>query len=670
MLYPGIVSSQEVNRIIPLSFISSDSITLRWAPSSLAIWQAGIRWGYVIKRYTIVKNGVFISDGLSRGEVLTETPLKPASPEFFSSLALKDKRSEIVADAIYNMAFDPAVGNDFKSFSEVHEELEIRLGFALLMCDLSPLIASAAGLIFTDRDITNDRYVYSISLANVPDGLETEPAVIVAGTDEITMLPAVTDISSLFLDRKVKFRWPVTFLKGVYTAYTVEKSADKKTWIPISDLPLFNLFEEDNPEYFTYTDSLDNNDIKYYYRVKGISPFGMEGPYSLLIEGKGTPEFSAYATIDTVYNLKGQVEILWRISEDHGFPVKDISLLRSDRYNGEYTRLNTKPLSSKTRSFKDVKPLLSNYYQVKLTGGDNLISLSFPYYFQTEDNAPPAVPSMLAGTIDSTGVVSLVWKLNNEPDIMGYKVFRGNNTFDEFIPLSGVIEPDNFCYDTINLNTLSTTMCYKVIAVDKNYNSSGYSSILELSRPDTIPPSPALITDIRIEEDVVKMQFEPSPSIDIISHELVARGVKDSAFLRLGKWDDILPANFEISSFYDDINLSFYLITSDKAGNKSEYRRDLFIPKKVTGVVTLAAEESPQGDLVVLTWNHPEGFNPLKTILYRASGDSPMGIYASFPGSPGVFTDKKIERGSTYRYRILLFNSRGTAGSGIITINE
>ena len=665
------VLAKTENKLTCVALVKKDSIVLRWVPTSVPVWQTGVRYGYVIKRYTIARKGVFIPDGLSHGEILNNVPIKPVDNEAFDKLALSEPRSAVVQEAVYGTAFQlPFEGSNFNGFMKSYNDREVRFGFALFMCDLSPEIAKAAGLQFTDRNVVPDeRYAYSISLANVPDGMQVDPAVIVLDAGLITTLPAVTDVDAIFLDKKVKFQWPVFLFKGTYTAYILEKSIDGVNFAPVSDLPLVNLSEDEDLKYFVYTDSLSKNNEQAWYRVRGMSPFGEAGPPSNIIQGKGEPEFMAYAVIDTAEVVdNSRIIIRWRISENKSSPVTGINILRSDKPDGIFENLTLKKMVPNTRMFTDIQPRLSNYYKIMLIGNDNLTSYSFPYLVQTEDNDPPAPPRMLVGKIDSSGIVTIAWKDNTEPDLLGYKVFRANTPDEDFISLSGIITSRNIYRDTINLNTLTKKIYYQVVAVDKRYNNSEYSSVLELSIPDTIRPSPAVITRIETTNGKVSIRLEGSPSHDIKSYELYRSSEYDAIPVLLARYEGDLP------DFFDDIPTTqgayYYLLkTFDYAGNSSVYNRYVYVQETTQKRINLRVEQSKNGRSIILSWEIPEGFQPVKTIIYRGKETAQVSIYYTLEGAVQMFDDNDIEINTAYDYRIKIFSSKGNVvvSSGEIT---
>ena len=148
--------AQSEYKLVCTALVKKDSVVLRWVPASIPVWQIGIKYGYIIKRYTISKGGVFIPDGLSKGELLTPIPVRPLGREMFEKLTLQDPRAAVVEEAIFGTEFQPPQGSDnFAGFMKAYNELEVRFGFALFICDLSSAISQAAGLRFTDRNIVS-----------------------------------------------------------------------------------------------------------------------------------------------------------------------------------------------------------------------------------------------------------------------------------------------------------------------------------------------------------------------------------------------------------------------------------------------------------------------------------------------------------------------------------
>ena len=661
---------QSVNKIECLALVKADSVILRWVPSTIPVLQTGVKYGYVINRYTIAKDGVFIPDGLGRAELLTTIPVKPAATEKFDEIAERDPRGTVVQEAIYSSEFQfPTENQNFSGFMKSYEDLEVRFGFAMFICDLSPAIASAAGLRYTDHNIKpGERYVYSISISNIPDGLQMDPAVIVVDADQKSSLPIVTDLQAVFLDKKVTLQWPIVLFKGIYTAYIIEKSNNGSDFHSVSDLPLLNFEENEEPGLFVFTDSLINNNEVTYYRVRGISAFGETGPPSEIMKGKGSSEFNAYAVIDSSAVIaNNNVFLHWRITETESVPVTGINVMWSEKNNGVYQSLTRESLPPQTRTFTDIRPGLNNYYKIMLTEQHGITSSSFPFLVQTEDHEAPVPPSMLAGRVDSCGIVIITWKSNSEPDIMGYKIFRANAEHENFIAVNHNLLTNNVFNDTINLNTLTKKIFYKVVAVDANFNNSEYSTPLELSRPDTIPPACALIKRIETMNGKVILGLEPSPSNDIAFYELTRISESKMDSVVLNSWQDN-PDPVVIDTPPSSGEYLYILKTFDTSGNVSFYNRSVYVSGGNQKEMPFKAVHSNNGKLINLNWVLPEGFIPAKTLIYRSIKGSPISIYQTIAGTYQMYEDDAIEIGAQYTYRVRIFDSQSNAilNSGLI----
>src|SRR5690606_38657836 len=121
-------------------------------------------------------------------------------------------------------------------------------------------------------------------------------------------------------------------------------------------------------------------------------------------------------------------------------------------------------------------------------------------------------PTGLTGKIDTNGIVTLRWAMGREPDLMGYRVFMANAPDHEFTNLSPAPFADTTWTDTITLKTLTKRICYKVVAVDRNFNHSAMSAMLTLTKPDIIPPVAPVFSGYSVTDGTVMLKFVPSSS--------------------------------------------------------------------------------------------------------------------------------------------------------------
>ncbi|MBK8746607.1 MAG: hypothetical protein IPM04_01750 [Saprospiraceae bacterium] len=85
-------------------------------------------------------------------------------------------------------------------------------------------------------------------------------------------------------------------------------------------------------------------------------------------------------------------------------------------------------------------------------------------------------------------------------------------------PLPQIISGNSW-KDTIDLNNLTPEIYYKVVCLDWRGNISEFSDILTIEKPDTLPPSPAFIKQIK--------QYKNSCALLLLA---VGGGSKDLAY--------------------------------------------------------------------------------------------------------------------------------------------
>jgi len=108
---------------------------------------------------------------------------------------------------------------------------------------------------------------------------------------------------------------------------------------------------------------------------------------------------------------------------------------------------------------------------------------------QPVDSIPPTSPTNVVGQIDSLGLVTLKWAANTEKDMLGYRVYRGNNRKEEYSQITVSPHQDTVYYDSVGVKNLNSTVYYQIIAVDQRFNMSKPSEILAVKKPDYIPPT-------------------------------------------------------------------------------------------------------------------------------------------------------------------------------------
>jgi hypothetical protein len=657
--FAGAQNAPEGIRLLAKS--KGNAVVLRWAPTSPILWQAGNRYGYKLERFTLKSDGT-LAEATGGGKLLATHPIRPVSQREFEELARTEDKAAVVEEMIYGSTpAAPLTGP--ATILRRKQEDENRFGFALLMCDFSAPVAIAAGLQWTDKTAAaGARYIYRLTLAGAPAGMLPEPAVVVVDVKEEKPLLPPDGLKARFEDRKVTLSWPVFLHKGIYTAYVVERSTDGKNYRPLSDLPYVFFSEKRDPDYAHYVDSLPANDQPYHYRIRGLTPFAETSPVSAPVSGAGKEEWTGLAVIGEAKVLNNkQVVLSWQFPEQYHAQIKGYALGRATRPDGPYQDVTTKLIPPSQRSFTDAPPTTNSYYCLRVidkAGTERAVS--FPYLVQLEDNTPPAAPVGITGKVSPKGVATLAWPASAEADLLGYRVFKANRADEEFVEVTQEILPKPAFTDSVNLQTLTRQVCYKVVAVDRNYNPSEYSAPLELQRPDLVPPAAAQFRRVEQRGDTIRLEWDNSPSDDVVRCELYRQEKATTAALRLREWSPKDGATvYEDARAYPGQTYRYLIKLFDGAGNVTEsVSKDFYYETGIRPPVTnwrVTVDRTQKR--IVLDWQYAQ-LEATQCQIYRARAGEPLRLYKTLPGNPGEFVDKDLAVNNAYVYKIRL-NGKG-----------
>ncbi|MCF6185691.1 MAG: hypothetical protein L3J56_13915, partial [Bacteroidales bacterium] len=292
-----------------------DSILLRWAPADFKTWKTANQYGYKLIRYTISQDSTFLTEPI-RKELASNIKLKNINT--WESPVQRNKFAAIAAQAIFGQTFDVDAGDGFnpeKVYTKTREQNQ-RFSFALFAADMSPEVAALSGLRFADTTAKkNEKYLYRVFI-DFPDSVKqsSDTAFILTGISEYKTLPAPVEFTAEFNDRLAKLSWNIFAQNNIYISWEIERSDDNgRHFKLITPDPIVPFFEgnHSNAEYTFKYDSLPQNGKNYFYRLRGISPFGEKGAWSEEIKGKGVESIKAVANISNYETDQKSVTIHW-----------------------------------------------------------------------------------------------------------------------------------------------------------------------------------------------------------------------------------------------------------------------------------------------------------------------------------------------------------------------
>lgn len=410
-------------------------------------------------------------------------------------------------------------------------EQNSRFSFTLFAAEMSARAATLAGLRFVDHNVKpNEKYLYRVHSLVPTTTMTIAFGDAFVATNEIKPLPIPREPLIKFGDQSAMITWDPNQLRDVFTAYQIERSDDDgKTFHSITKFPLTPLTTgSDRTLSIIKYDSIQN-DKTYQYRLRGMSPFAEISSPSKIITGRATATLANRAEIvKATVTTARSVMIEWQLqSTELDKKMIGVDVERSAMVDAGYQVINKSNIKPTDKNYEDKQPLATNYYRLATKGANGERLYSHPYLVQLEDSIPPRAPAGLHNAIDTLGVVTLSWDNNTEADLMGYHVYRANFKSAEYSRITVSPLTSAFFQDTIALNNLSTKMYYKVAVVDTRFNTSAFSNVTTVVKPDRVRPVPPAITSTVALSEGIKLCWVRSASTDVAGYAIYKKAEKD-----------------------------------------------------------------------------------------------------------------------------------------------
>lgn len=516
------------------SMVDDNNIKIRWQPHSIKLYNDIRIKGISINRKTIKLDGRFLNLG-EQNESISELCFEclPMPQEEFASHNFNDQD---LANAVYEVWFlntTPTFSDTtFKQAIRTQQTSENKFTFLTLLTNRNFEIAEALALGKQDYIEPNSIYIYTFTI-------EEYTYKYTVNTSLNQTMTAPTIFSGNGGDKAASLSFDQSSLSQYYIGYYFEKSIDSINFTPINTAPyIYSTKKDTNLNYVGYfIDSLPQNNVKYYYRVRGATLFDDYGPYSNIISVKGKP-----ARLDILPNLS--IDLITATSVTFGLStipeqfqskITDISIYKSLSPLDGFTKVNTnEEIRSEDTQYTDNNLLGSMYYVLTYIDENEHYYKSNAILVQAKDSIPPAVPSGLRAEVFKEGSVILKWNRNSEVDLVGYRLYRANGTGETFIDVLGEDIKDTAYIDFLPNNVLIDSAFYKILALDHRANYSEYSEVVGISRPDAVAPSQPVIFSGIGGQGGIFLNWAPSPSSDVTYHTLERSSDTN------GKWSEIL----------------------------------------------------------------------------------------------------------------------------------
>ncbi|MDR0510541.1 MAG: hypothetical protein LBH06_05565 [Rikenellaceae bacterium] len=483
--------------IVMRSEVHRGEVLLRWAATDAKTWRLLNKYGVMLERLTVVRDGAVL-DAPER--TMLYDALKPADTEEFRRVATQYPSGAIIAQAVFGESFVVSNGGtrDVGTIIALSEELQQRYALSLYAADLCFPAALAAGWGWRDEGVKdNERYLYRVVPLAPGTEMKIAEGALFVDASRLDRFPAPLDFGARFLDGQAMLSWNYRTMEGIYVAYMPERSTDGMNFAPISEMPVTKM-DNGKGDMTAYIDSIAN-DTKYWYRLSGVTPFGTRGEYGDTASGVGraelqTPPFITRAVPDG----DGGATIEWEFASENEQLTESFTIERSDD-SKTYSDCLT-PVDKRLRSatVRDISP--TNYFVVAANTLTGRRVRSLAALVQPVDSLPPAVPEGLKAVVDTSGVVTLSWRGCKDKDLLGYRIYRGQTMGEELVPLNDIAHCDTVFLDRVEVRSLNSRAYYAVTSLDQRYNQSGLSEVAVALKPEVIPPTPPLIRQIKVED--------------------------------------------------------------------------------------------------------------------------------------------------------------------------
>ncbi len=531
--------------------------------------------------------------------------------------------------------------------------------FLLLGAEFSIDVAKFAALNYMDDHVlTQQNYEYRVRPAD--SKLKYSSEVVKVSTAKNYPIPQMSKLSVKRTRENLIFRWSITGeMKEGFSGYELERSVDGRRFELVNDVPIVHLVSnQSTQDTCIYTDSLPKCGRTYYYRVRGFSKFGLNGPYSNIVTERCEDDLTVFPKIESVvFNKNGEAEIKWVAENPEKQKIAGFEVQRATDINSEKTGFTslTKRLPVTTTSYVDKTPFKDNFYRVVAFGEGNQSNYGNIVYAHAHDTLPPSIPTGLKGIIDSAGVLSLTWNDNPEADIRGYKVFFANDSNDVFVSACDTLLKKPSYSDTLYLGSLTNEIYYKVIAVGDNYGQSTMSPAIKVMKPDTIAPSPAVFKNVMQDSTgAIIVEWYDSPSNDVVKTVVLRYREKHVGWDTLGIWSgDSTSMMLKDTADFIGEHVIYKIVVSDEVGNQSVSQEYIVKSKYVKPHCFKDFHVTVDKNLgeIELHWSKC-GCDVFMTRIYRID-DGVQRLLVTLEGQETGYIDSKIAIGHTYQYLLL-----------------
>jgi hypothetical protein len=656
-------------------------IMLRWAVTTAKAWRKLNSYGYELKRYTIIRNKITLAQPVEKKLGI----FKPKPLEQWAGIIDTNDNAAVMAQSLYGETFELGGIKDLQSIINLSEEQEQRFTWGLYATDQDFETAQMAGLGYIDTEVNaNEKYVYKLTSLVPQSELLIKDGGVFIGMQDYEVLPKPLDLSGTFIEGKAMLSWNYAIHKQLYNSYFIERSDDDITFKRLNNLPITTLNNSDKSDAkrMFYIDSISTGK-PYYYRIIGKTIFGELSLASDVVSGTGDKLLKLTPHITTKNYLDDKrVTLEWEFAEEGNKEIKGFELNRSDKADGNYQVIvKNIPPNARKITYDNLQP--TNYLTITAIGLNGSSSTSLAELIQAVDSIPPIKPVGFKGTIDSLGIVTLKWEANKDKDILGYRIFRGNNRNEEYSQITIAPYLTTVYLDSVDVKNLNSKVYYTLVAVDQRFNMSEFSDILELKKPDFIKPTQPIFKAYQIKDSKVIMDWTSSSSEDVVKHEIYRKEENSPDWVLLYTVNDqksaVSSKQGEESSKQSAVSntavveaeklptetltddqvvegnqYSYTIVAVDDSGLQSDQAPALTViipktslPPAIRGLNSFVDKTN---HYIELYWSLYKEVNVAEIAIYKGEKDKPITLFRNVLPTVNRIVDEQVKPNNEYNY--------------------
>jgi fibronectin type 3 domain-containing protein len=450
----------------------------------------------------------------------------------------------------------------------------------------------------------------------------------------------------------LELSWDVSKEINYYNIY--RKKQNEKKFTKINPDLMFISKEYAQKTRILYTDKDIKAGESATYYIRRIDMFAKEGTPSSHF--KGEIKIAKKVKPSVVKNLfttstDSKIKIKWSKIQN----VLGYNIYRSKIYQGNFKKINKKPIKKEVYFDKNFKSDKNYYYYVTAINmhGESKPSVTMLAY--ARDTTKPLKPTNLTAKV-SAGLVSLQWMKVKDDNLVGYRVYV---SMDEDASQWSLINKEILktnSYEHNRSKTLSRfPYYYRVSAVDKTFNESFPSKIVKTKLSDVTAPNQPFIKKFRAYTAKITLEWSK-----IVVYDMEGYNVYRKTDKKLIKLNKTLLKN---SIFIDTKPLKganeYVIAAVDASGNESVkkdsrviYLKDI----KPVKIENFKLSKTKDGIKATFTCSDTDyaGFK-----LFRSSGEIVEYFNVSNFVKSKSYTDKSISKKTTYFYVVKAYDKAG-----------